>query len=69
MKERFYITFAILFVLGATKMFLWPKLWNKKAWWPKFNFWYGKLLILATLAFIGVFIWELVKFLFQKYGV
>ena len=66
MKNRFYISFAIMFVIGASKMFLWSKLWNDMAWWPTFNFWYGKLMIAATLVFFGIYLWELVKFLFEK---
>lgn len=65
MNTAIYISFGLMFFVGATKMFLWPKLWNKKPWWPTFNLWYGKLMIVCTLFFFGVGLWELVKFLFQ----
>jgi hypothetical protein len=66
MKPIIYIPFAILFLSGALKMFVFNVWFQNKLWFNDFNFWYGKWMILATFLFVAPGIKELVKFLFQK---
>jgi len=65
MKKQIYWSFGIMFFVGVSK-FLWNALWQSKEWYDDFNFWYGKLFIVATLVFFAVLLWQLVRFLFQK---
>lgn len=69
MRKVFLITGIFLISLGFAKFILFNPLWGNKPWFGEFNFWYGKLIILATIAFITPFIITLIQFLMQKKNV
>jgi hypothetical protein len=66
--KKYLISFLVLAGLGASKMFLWDRLWNNKAWWMEFNQWYYYGIIAATVVYAVIFFWPLIKKLFQRKG-